>query len=105
MELTEWIFDGDASCCVTWLSISGLVDGEHTELHLLVAGQILDAQLGVLEGLTIDLHPAWTVSAALLNNVALDGGTTVIARCRPGQVNAAAGDVLSGEVTRSGGGC
>lgn len=86
LELTfAWLCD-DLSARVRWFRLAGLVHGANTELVRLVGLETLDGRLALVSG-NFEARFPITEFVLLLDNVFLNGSTTIVGGFLPFQVD------------------
>ena len=99
--LTVGVFDLDEGRGVGGGAGAGGVHRQHPELVLVALGQVRVVEARVEEWLAVDARPAGAVRTALLDDVAQQGGTTVITRSAPAEVQRRARQVERVQLRRS----
>ncbi len=99
--LTEGILYFHRWCRIWGLSGTGFIHRDYSELHLISRTHITVWVICAPDWLTGDFWPAWTVRSSLLDDIALDLCTAIIARRRPGELDGTSCDFLHFDISGS----
>jgi len=98
--LTIEVLDLDERCVVGRFTVSGLINGDHSEFLFISLYQIRAQILKSLDWITSDLHPSRVVRCSRLDEVPQDSRASVGGRFRPRDLQRVARDVTDLCVTR-----
>ena len=98
--ITVWIFDCNRWSHVRWFTHSNLVNRYNPELVLVSLVQVCYSGVCSADGLSVNAAPAWAEWCTLLNDVALDLGTSVVTWYIPADAHSGLVDVIDHQISR-----